>query len=651
MKLRFLFLTLLLAGASAHTHAQVIYNEDFETPAIQPPNYFAQLPAGFVTYTDSNTLGFTNMPYSDPWLMWKGNPEQAAVCPTYFTPSATADRWMITPTITLTNNNFLVWKSRTYWNQIPELYEVKLSTTGTAKTDFTVNLATINNDSDVYTMHSINLSAFAGQPVHIAFRMRSTYGWYFYMDEIRVEDNTANDGAVIGSGFHSYETMGALPVVFRFFNNSPNAINALQLNYAVDNGPVQTQALSSLNIAAFDTQLFTHSISWTPSSTGMHTVKMWTSAINNGTDVRPANDTLIVPVGIVSQVAPKNVMVEEHTGAWCGYCVDGNYHLESLDNAYPWVIPYAIHEGDAMSFPYGDSININVYAYPSGFFDRYDYENTTGWWGTPDRTLWQPYTLERYANGTPCAVQINHTYNASTRQLSATVQSTFYGDFSREFRMNLFVIEDSVTGGTGPMWDQHNYYSSQSSAYGGPSHPYYNLPDPIVGFKHRHVCRAMLGGPWGQANSIPLSVTDGGVYTWTFNYTLPANFNANRVSLAGMVMGFAPYYRNRPIVNAIETPLIAPNGIAENENGASLEVFPNPSSGGMCYAAIGLTEVSDVQLQVFDISGKNVWTDQQHALSAGQHLLPLGTKDLSPGMYLLTLRVGENVLTKKIIVQ
>ena len=51
-------------------------------------------------------------------------------------------------------------------------------------------------------------------------------------------------------------------------------------------------------------------------------------------------------------------------------------------------------------------------------------------------------------------------------------------------RIHLFVIENNVTG-SGGGYDQSNYYSSQSSAAGGTTHPLYNEDNPIVGYNNR----------------------------------------------------------------------------------------------------------------------------------------------------------------------
>ena len=43
----------------------------------------------------------------------------------------------------------------------------------------------------------------------------------------------------------------------------------------------------------------------------------------------------------------KMVLFEQHTGAWCGWCVDGTHKLEQVMEAYPdKVIPVKIHSGD-----------------------------------------------------------------------------------------------------------------------------------------------------------------------------------------------------------------------------------------------------------------------------------------------------------------
>lgn len=82
----------------------------------------------------------------------------------------TPDNWLISPAVNLTGNSEL-----TYWvaaqdeNYSAENYSVYISTTGSNITDFTTVLYT-GVPTGTYTQQTINLSAYTGQTVYIAFR-------------------------------------------------------------------------------------------------------------------------------------------------------------------------------------------------------------------------------------------------------------------------------------------------------------------------------------------------------------------------------------------------------------------------------------------------------------------------------------------------
>lgn len=74
----------------------------------------------------------------------------------------------------------------------PESFDVKLSTTGTNPSDFTVLLGSETTISDVddlgeYINYTYNLSSYAGQPVYVAIVATSTAAFHLYVDEFSVE--------------------------------------------------------------------------------------------------------------------------------------------------------------------------------------------------------------------------------------------------------------------------------------------------------------------------------------------------------------------------------------------------------------------------------------------------------------------------------
>lgn len=90
------------------------------------------------------------------------------------------------------------------------------------------------------------------------------------------------------------------------------------------------------------------------------------------------------------------------------------------------------------------------------------------------------------------------------------------------------------------------------------------------------------------------------------------------------------------------------------ENGITtvvLAVYPNPAGSDGVYVMYALEQsVLNVQMQLRDISGKAVFTASPER-SAGLHTAHLNTAGIAPGLYMLTVEAGNQVLQQKIIIR
>ena len=69
----------------------------------------------------------------------------------------------------------------------------------------------------------------------------------------------------------------------------------------------------------------------------------------------------------------QNVLLEQHTGAWCGWCPDGTVRMdEILGLSGGQVIGVKIHTGDAMVIPEGEMVAeaLGLSGIPAGSVDR-----------------------------------------------------------------------------------------------------------------------------------------------------------------------------------------------------------------------------------------------------------------------------------------
>lgn len=224
-------------------------------------------------------------------------------------------------------------------------------------------------------------------------------------------------------------------------------------------------------------------------------------------------------IGAVPSTFTKKVLIEEFTGAWCGYCVDGAYIVETIVAANAGkAIGVSIHQGDAMQISlYGvlDGI-FNNSGFPAGMVDRVPSAGSV----CLNRGYWSSRATAELAKTAECGLAMKTDYNTAGDSVIAEVHAGFKSALTGNYKMVTYVVEDSCSG-TGSQWDQVNYYSSANpnGAAGSSTHPYYNLPYHITGYKHMQVVRKALPSDLGDAVDAG-SLVSGGSFVKTYKFAL-----------------------------------------------------------------------------------------------------------------------------------
>jgi hypothetical protein len=239
----------------------------------------------------------------------------------------------------------------------------------------------------------------------------------------------------------------------------------------------------------------------------------------------------------------KNVLLEQHTGAWCGWCPDGTVAMDEILRLYgSQVIGVKIHNGDALEVPeqsvIGDALGLT--GFPTGSVDRRSFGQSA----FLNRGDWKAACESEMRQRAKAEVDCFYTLDTRTRVAKIQVVANVAEAMSFPLRFNAFVVEDDVTG-TGIGYDQHNYLSGRP---GFENSPYYSQPQVLAGYHHMKVVRQMLGGAWGVAGGLPASVKAGQLYSYTFTATLNAQWNLDKLWFVGMLQADAP--DNKEILNS-----------------------------------------------------------------------------------------------------
>ena len=122
----------------------------------------------------------------------------------YFETPGQADRWLITPEITVLEGYKLSWRSKSvrYYDtsSTNESYEIYISTTlGNSYDDFILApVITVIDEDTSWTDHELDLAAFNGDSIYIAFRHISDNQGILALDDIEVGSGPSPPSGIFG---------------------------------------------------------------------------------------------------------------------------------------------------------------------------------------------------------------------------------------------------------------------------------------------------------------------------------------------------------------------------------------------------------------------------------------------------------------------
>ena len=94
----------------------------------------------------------------------------------------------------------------------------------------------------------------------------------------------------------------AFDIYGTFINLGFASVSNVELNYSINGGATVTSNVSGLSIAKFATSNINHPTKWTPTSTGVYSIKMWVSKINGSTDADLSNDEINFDVTVLQSI-------------------------------------------------------------------------------------------------------------------------------------------------------------------------------------------------------------------------------------------------------------------------------------------------------------------------------------------------------------
>ncbi|MCF8348356.1 MAG: Omp28-related outer membrane protein [Bacteroidales bacterium] len=336
-----------------------------------------------------------------------------------------------------------------------------------------------------------------------------------------------------------------------------------------------------------------------------------------------------------SQQPDRTILIEEFTGEWCGWCPIGMMGLENMIERFgDSVIVVAVHMSDPFESPSaGGMIGVWGGAAPTALINRaYDTLLQDQVFSPED---WEEVIARQINTPAPCNVSLDYTFDDTSREIMATVSATFTEDFVGDARLNLYIVEDSVIGVS-----QSNYLSGNPAFI---NTPFYELPEHIDNFPHEHLLREMVGESYGIDGVIPDTVYSGQQFHYVFHYTVPEEFNLEKLHLIGIAQQYKGLKKYRTILNSVHHNFDYTVGIDKNAQISPVTICPIPVKNIIHIKMNNSVIINKVQ--VFSIDGKMVFSGVFNSDN-----LEINSENIQNGYYLIHIISEKSTYHQKIVV-
>jgi hypothetical protein len=333
----------------------------------------------------------------------------------------------------------------------------------------------------------------------------------------------------------------------------------------------------------------------------------------------------------------KKVILEEFTGVNCVYCPQGHAIANTIKNANPSnVFLINIHVG-GYSTPtagqpdfrttFGTAIanQSTLTGYPAATVNRTQFSGLAqnGGTGTAmNRNNWTTAANQTLAQSSYVNVATTASINVNTRQLTVFVEAYYTGNSPvSSNRLNVALLQNNTLG----------------PQTGGNLGSNYN---------HQHRLIHMLTGQWGETYT---TTTAGTLITRTYNYTIPASYNANPAEMGEFeIVAYVAETTQKIISGSGATPTytgLAANDIKIKEVSEVLEQCTNSLQPVVSIQNYGNSTVTTLPITYSINSGTPQvfnWTGSLVPLASTTVTLPAVTYSLLPSNSLVVSVPSDN---------
>lgn len=641
-----ILLTFMAAiGIAASANAQL---------ALETFDHAGALPTGWAMQSDGHTVSTSlfggGLPAlvtaldANAWYPVSGSStgfgsasDYQMITTSYFTPAATADRWIMSPSFNVTSPYMVIqWDDNDLGSG--EVMNVLASATASTVTGTYTSLysAPAGNNSSALTTHQVAIGAYNGTAIRVAFRDHTYNNWGMLLDNVQTVIIDSLDLGVTSLNVAPFiQTGTSTPITGILHNFGALTTTSVNLNYNVNGGtPVVTNLTGLSNVLGSD-YTYTSGTPWVPATAGTYVVKVWADQINGaGVDQNHANDTFTATINVLDSLQPKRVMIEEFTQASCDPCA--NAHV-NVDTVYANNLSRSVLIRYHVNFPGRDCMDsVTLVPFVNARLSYY----AVG--GVPDAQVDGAYVYpgagyltssviaSAASYGSPFKIDVNPSFTAATETYSFTATIKSYGNMPTGLKAYAALLVDTLT-----------YAANQSTE---------TIPQTIF----PQVAEAMFPNSGGT----PLTAfTSGSTQTvsatWVKNHPWGSDRSvwAYDSTLTGKIVVWVEDDVTKYVYQAayadVATGVLGVNAVT-NDKG-SMDVYPNPANKTVS-VALKLNTSADVKMEVYNMAGQLVYSMPSENRISGTSIVTLDVSNFAAGNYFVKVSVGDEVLTKKLTV-